>query len=73
MSGKSTGSTIRSEIKSAEEYVDVAKSIENALEGYANAIEPCDMCSHDERRGKLRDYEVCTECCYYYQSKFEYC
>ena len=54
------------------EYYDTAKAIEIAIESYADALEPCDMCFHTRRRGKLRDYEICIKCCYNYSSQFEF-
>lgn len=44
--------------------------IKKAVDGYINAINPCEICRHKERDTE-EDYDKCSCCCFYYPSEFE--
>lgn len=49
------------------DQVKVLQSIKEAVDAFANAFNPCDMC--DNKKDVYA--EDCALCCYYYPSKFE--
>ena len=50
--------------------ITVLQTIKEAVDKYALAFDPCEMCEHQDK-SKKENLETCLKCCYYYSSKFE--
>lgn len=50
--------------------IKVLQDIKEAVDQFAIAFDPCDMCGHQDRLDR-ENLETCLKCCYYYASKFE--
>lgn len=50
--------------------IKVLQDIKEAVDGYANAFDPCNMCRR-ENRATQQELNVCQACCYYYASQFQ--
>ena len=50
--------------------IKVLQDIKEAVDGYAIAFDPCNMCKHQDRT-KKDNLETCLRCCYFYASNFE--
>ena len=50
--------------------ITALQTIKEAVDAYALAFDPCDMCKHQDKSMK-ENLETCLRCCYYYASKFE--
>ena len=48
--------------------IKALQTIKKAVDGYANAFDPCDLCDYKENGS--HNIEACKTCCYYYPSKF---
>ena len=48
--------------------ITILESLKDAVDGYANAFDPCNLC--DYKRNDSHTIETCQTCCYYYPSKF---
>lgn len=52
------------------EITQIVQDIKEAVEGYVNAFNPCDMCENEDRDNSKKLQE-CKKCCFYYPSRFE--
>ena len=50
--------------------ITALQTIKEAVDAYATAFDPCDMCEHQDK-SKKENLDVCLKCCFYYASKFE--
>ena len=50
--------------------IKALQTIKEAVDSYALAFDPCDMCEHQDKT-IAEHFQVCRKCCYYYASQFE--
>lgn len=48
--------------------IKALQSVKEAVDSYAEAFDPCDMCEYI--KNGFHSVETCQTCCYYYASKF---
>ena len=56
-----------------EELNTQIKVLENYINDVPLVVDPCPMCDYidADKQGHTKNRNICTECCYYYNSKFK--